>query len=149
MGWRLLLNESETLKNKGDSIVIIGVENIGDPPFKCYGSLSKSYPAASDSIVKILLSHNPAHWVDSIADNPGNNIALTLSGHTHAMQIELFGLSPATFKYKTWGGLYHDTSGQRKLYVNIGSGTVGLPMRFGATPEITLITLRKQPSDAK
>lgn len=142
MGWNLLLNESETLRRGQDSLIIIGVENIGDPPFKCYGSLKDSYPDLSDDAVKILLSHNPAHWVDSIADS-GSNIALTLSGHTHAMQIEVLGLSPATFKYKTWGGLYHDASGKHQLYVNIGAGTVGLPMRFGATPEITLITLRK------
>lgn len=148
MGWNLLLNDSETLRRGTDSLVIVGVENIGDPPFKCYGSLSDSYPDLTDSAVKVLLSHNPAHWVDSIADS-GSNIALTLSGHTHAMQIEVLGLSPASFKYNTWGGLYHDTSGTHQLYVNIGAGTVGLPMRFGATPEITLITLRKQSHDAR
>lgn len=145
MGWKLLLNESSTLHKGNDSIVIIGVENIGDPPFKCYGSLTKAYPDAGDSNFKILLSHNPAHWTDSIA-NRKINISLTLSGHTHAMQIEVLGLSPAVFKYPTWGGLYSDNTHTHKLYVNIGAGTVGLPMRFGATPEITLFTLRREPS---
>lgn len=145
MGWKLLLNESSTLHRGNDSIVIIGVENIGDPPFKCYGSLAKAYPDINDGSFKILLSHNPAHWTDSIADRR-IDIPLTLSGHTHAMQIEVLGLSPAVFKYPTWGGLYSDSLDMHKLYVNIGAGTVGLPMRFGATPEITFITLRKQPS---
>lgn len=143
MGWRLLLNETEMIYRGGDSIAIIGVENIGDPPFKVYGDLAKAYPCASDSITKILLSHTPAHWVSDIKDNKANNIALTLSGHTHAMQIELFGASPAVWRYPTWGGLYSDKSGCHQLYVNIGLGAVGLPMRIGATPELTIITLRK------
>jgi predicted MPP superfamily phosphohydrolase len=29
------------------------------------------------------------------------------------------------------------------LYVNIGIGTVGFPARIGATPEITVITLKQ------
>ena len=57
------------------------------------------------------------------------------------MQIELGKWSPSAWRYDTWGGLYTDDTG-RQLYVNIGSGTVGLPMRIGATPEITVITLR-------
>lgn len=142
MGWRMLNNAHEVIHRGGsDSLVVIGVENIGDPPFTIYGNLGQSYPRLSDESTKILLSHNPRHWVDSIANRADVNITLTLSGHTHAMQMELFGWSPATFRYKTWGGLYPDNLG-RQLYVNIGLGEVGIPARIGATPEITLITLR-------
>lgn len=143
MGWDLLLNEHRTLYREGDSIVVIGVENVGDPPFKCYGSLMSSYDDFSDDATKILLTHNPVHWVDSVAENENVNIALTLSGHTHAMQIEMLGWSPAKYRYKTWGGLYKSQDKNNQLYVNIGIGTVGLPMRLGATPEITVITLKK------
>lgn len=145
MGWKLLLNETAYLYADGDSIAVIGVENVGDPPFKTYGSLYKAYATPSDSVVKILLTHNPAHWVDSIRNSHDINIPLTLSGHTHAMQMEVAGISPAALRYDTWGGLYDDTiKGARhhQLYVNIGIGTVGLPMRIGATPEITILTLR-------
>ncbi|HBI59378.1 MAG: metallophosphoesterase [Duncaniella sp.] len=144
MNWRLLLNETAMIHRGNDSIAIIGVENIGDPPFHIYGSLSKAYPVTGDSVVKILLTHNPAHWVDSIADSSDHNIALSLSGHTHAMQMEVAGWSPAAFRYPTWGGLYSDKDGSHKLYVNIGMGTVGIPARIGATPEITIITLKAQ-----
>lgn len=137
----LLRNETFWLHRGNDSIALIGVENIGDPPFKIYGSLRKAYPNLSDSNTKILLSHNPQHWVDSISADPNANVALTLSGHTHGMQIDVAGISPAALRYATWGGLYSDSIG-RKLYVNIGAGTVGIPMRLGATPEITLITLK-------
>ena len=146
MGWRLLLNETEMIRRDGDSIAVIGVENIGDPPFHVYGSLAKAYPDVSDNVSKILLTHNPAHWTDSIADNPDINIPLTLSGHTHAMQMEVGGFSPAVFRYPTWGGLYADKDKKHNLYVNIGIGTVGFPARIGATPEITVITLKKKDS---
>lgn len=145
MGWKLLLNQTEFIHLGRDSIAVIGVENIGDPPFRIYGSLPKAYPAVGDSVSKILLSHNPAHWTDSIAGHDDVNIALTLSGHTHAMQIEVAGMSPAALRYATWGGMYGDEAGRHALYVNIGAGTVGMPMRLGATPEITLITLKAMP----
>ena len=144
MGWRLLCNETAYIKRGGDSIAIIGVENIGDPPFHIYGSLDKAYSSLNDTLFKVLLSHNPAHWRDSIRSNDQINIPLTLSGHTHAMQMELAGVSPAALRYKEWGGLYFDPDSTHSLYVNIGAGTVGFPARIGAKPEITLIKLRKR-----
>ena len=144
MGWNLLLNETRYLKRGNDSIAVIGVENVGDPPFKNYGSLKDAYPNLNDSTVKILLSHNPAHWEREISNHNERNIALTLSGHTHAMQISLLGISPASFRYKYWSGLYADDSNRQKLYVNVGVGTVAMPMRIGANPEITILKLKRQ-----
>lgn len=141
MGWKMLNNASDFVYRANDSIAIIGVENVGDPPFHTYGDLDAAYATLDDPTVKILLSHNPAHWDNDIKDSPDKNIALTLSGHTHAMQISAFGMSPAAFRYPTWGGLYKDEDGHQ-LYVNIGIGEVAIPARIGATPEITLITLR-------
>lgn len=142
MRWALLKDSFVTLHKGNDSIVVMGVENVGDKPFPVYGSLARAYHDTSDSAVKILLSHNPAHWTDEISGNPRHNIALTLAGHTHAMQIELFGISPAALRYRTWGGMYADPDSTHLLYVNIGAGTVGFPARIGATPEIALFTLR-------
>jgi len=141
MGWLMLNNQSHIIHRGNDSIVIIGVENVGDPPFRTYGDLDAAYPTLDDPLTKILLSHNPAHWDNDIQDSPDKNIALTLSGHTHAMQMSAFGLSPAALRYPTWSGLYHDQDGHQ-LYVNIGIGEVAIPARIGATPEITLITLK-------
>ncbi len=135
--FRLLDNTSEYIYRNGDSIAVIGVENIAEPPFATYGDLDATYEDLSDSVFKILLSHNPRHWTSDIKDDPSKNIALTLSGHTHAMQIQIAGHSPASFKYPTDWGLFSDSI-DRYLYVNRGLGTVGFPMRLGATPEITL-----------
>lgn len=141
-GHRLLLNETVYLRRGNDSIALIGVENIGDPPFAVYGSLDDAYPDVTDSVPKILLSHNPAHWTADIQGNDSINIDLTLSGHTHAMQIQIAGHTPSSMRYDTPWGLYADSLGHT-LCVNRGAGTVGMPMRIGATPEITVITLHK------
>lgn len=141
MGWTMLNNDHRFVRHGCDSIAVIGVENVGDPPFRTYGDLDAAYPDLADPNFKILLSHNPVHWDTDIKDAPDKNIALTLSGHTHAMQISVFGLSPAAMRYPTWGGLYKDND-KHQLYVNIGLGEVAIPARIGATPEITLITLR-------
>lgn len=144
MGWRLLNNEYGVVNRGNDSIMIIGVENWGDPPFKIYGDLAASYPNLNDDNFKILLSHNPAHWLQEVV--PQSNVDLMLSGHTHAMQfcITIFGhkFSPAVLRYKEWGGLYINES--QYLYVNTGLGVVAIPMRVGASPEITFITLKRK-----
>ena len=93
----------------------------------------------TDGMFQILLSHNPTHWRREVL--PKSNIALMLAGHTHAMQGILFGHSLAELLYPEWRGMYYE--GNRALYVNIGIGYVGLPFRFGAWPEITVLTLRK------
>lgn len=140
MGWNLLLNQHTFLHLTSDTIAVIGVENVGDPPFIRYGNLQEAYPALTDSVPKILLSHNPAHWEADIKDSPAN-IFLTLSGHTHAMQMRFFSWSPAAWRYRYWDGLYSDSTGH-SLFVDTGVGTVGFPMRLGVSPRITLITLR-------
>lgn len=141
MGWDLLKNDYRIIHIGNDSIALVGVENVGDPPFRTYGDLGEAYPDVDDKVTKIMLSHNPAHWHHDIAGS-SHNIDLTLSGHTHAMQIELLGMSPVALRYPEWGGLYADANRKHQLYVNIGTGTVGFPARIGATPEITVLTLR-------
>lgn len=142
MGWHLLDNEHTAVGRGSDSIIIVGVENIGDPPFHIYGDLRKAYPTPGDDKFKILISHNPSHWDKEIQDVDTVNVALTLSGHTHAMQMSVLGFSPIKWRYPHWGGLYADSKRQH-LYVNIGAGEVGFPARIGARPEITLITLKR------
>lgn len=149
MGWRMLNNEHCWVRNDNDSIAIIGVENWGEPPFSVYGDLRKAYSNLNDENFKVLLTHNPEHWKREVSEI--SNIDLSLSGHTHGMQFVLqFGdwkWSPAMWKYKEWGGLYtkeNPEGKELKLYVNIGLGEVALPFRLGATPEVTLITLKKE-----
>lgn len=144
IGWRMLMNEhvnivrvrSDEGANKSESISIIGVENIGSPPFKSMGNLSKAMEGLVDGTFKILLSHDPTHWRRGVLHK--TDIALTLSGHTHAGQLKIGKFSPAKWAYNEWGGKY--VEGESMLYVSLGVGGT-LPFRFGAWPEINVITL--------
>lgn len=136
MGWQMLNNEHSILCNEGDSIALIGVENDGEPPFSQHAELEKA-SQGTEGVFSILLSHNPTHWRREVI--PQTNIDLMLAGHTHAMQVILFGQSLSELIYPEWKGMYHE--GDQSLYVNIGIGYVGLPFRFGAWPEVTVITL--------
>ena len=137
MGWKLLNNEHVFLAKGNDSITLIGVENDGEPPFTGNGDLSKAMKGAGHSGFKLLLSHNPSHWRREVLDT---DIDLMLSGHTHGAQLVLGGFSPSSYIYPEWGGMYRE--GNQGLYVNVGIGGV-IPFRFGAWPEITIITLKQ------
>lgn len=139
MGWTLLNNEHTFISNGKDSIALIGVENDGEPPFAQYGDLKKA-SQGTERYFQILLSHNPTHWRREVI--PTSDIPLTLSGHTHGMQFQLGSYSLASKVYPEWSGLYSE--GKQSLYVNVGLGSVGPPFRWGAWPEITVITLMSE-----
>lgn len=141
MGWRILLDENTTLERNGDTIGLIGVQNIsGRSGFHSYGNLQKAYAGAENHSFKILLSHDPSHWEKEVQAS-FSDIHLMLSGHTHGMQfgVEIPGLrwSPVQYVYKQWMGLYENV--HQKLYVNPGFGFIGYPGRVGILPEITII----------
>lgn len=140
MGFKLLLNESETITINGEEIALVGVENWGKPPFPQHGDLNQAINGSSKQPFKILMSHDPSHWDEQVLDT---DIALTFSGHTHGMQfgLERAGIkwSPVQYKYPRWGGLYQE--GKQYLYVNRGFGYIGFPGRIGMPPEITLVEL--------
>ncbi len=139
MGWTLLNNAHTLIQREDTCIALVGVENQGLPPFPEKGDLPKAVKG-TEGLFKVLLSHDPTHWRREIL--PDTDIQLTLSGHTHAMQFILFGFTPASWFFKENRGMYYEND--RALYVNIGAGEVMLPFRFGAWPEITVITLQKK-----
>jgi|WetSurMetagenome_2_1015567.scaffolds.fasta_scaffold51775_2 uncharacterized protein len=143
MGFHLLRNASDTVRINGDLLQIVGVENWGQPPFKQYGDLQKSVSGLLPTGFKILLSHDPNHWDAQVMGQ--TDIPLTLSGHTHAMQLGIrlgkFRWSPSKYLYKRWMGLYRQNG--QVLYVNRGLGYIGFPGRIGLRPEIALITLKR------
>ncbi len=139
MGWRLLNNEHVILQRDSSTIALVGVENSGAPPFPDLGDLPKAL-AGTEGLFKVLLSHDPTHWRREVL--PQSDIQLMLAGHTHAMQFMLFGFTPSVWFYPENHGLYRE--GDRGLYVNMGTGGVMLSFRYGAWPEITLLTLRQK-----
>lgn len=138
IGWHLLMNEHVLIHRGDDAIAIIGVENISRPPFQDYGDLKKAMEGLPQGMFKILLSHDPSHWRRGVLHQ--TDIALTLSGHTHAGQLRVGRLSPSKVAYQEWGGKY--TEDGSMLYVSTGIGGT-VPFRLGAWPEISIITLRR------
>ena len=137
MGWDLILNEHRIIRKGQDSIAVIGVENTSPSKhFPSRGDLNKA-SEGTEGMFRLLLSHDPMHWETEII---GNDYPLTLSGHTHAMQVSIFGWSPSSLIFKQHKGLY--TEGNQSIYVNKGLGETIFPARIGARPEITLITLK-------
>lgn len=146
MGWRLLMDENQTIERKGERLNIVGVQNWGGGRFPKYGDLEKATTGLAADDFKVLLSHDPTHWDLQVKDAP-SKYHLTLSGHTHGMQfgIEIPGFikwSPASFVYKKWAGIYKEAG--QYLNVNRGFGFLGYSGRAGIWPEITQITLRRK-----
>lgn len=140
LGWTLLRNENITIESNDSSrITFIGVDNTScsSQGFKTIsrGDLKKA--AEGTDGFRVLLSHDPSHWTSEVV--PDTDIQLTLSGHTHAAQVRIFGWTPATVSFTETDGRY-DRDGQT-LYINIGLGCT-VPFRIGARPEITVITLK-------
>lgn len=138
LGWDPLLNENRIIRRGCDSIAVIGVENTSPSGHFPSGGKLQRASEGTESLFRILLTHDPQHWE---AEAVGKGYPLTLSGHTHAMQLSLFGWSPSRYIFKQYRGLYRMKG--EYLYVNVGLGETILPARVGASPEITLITLKR------
>lgn len=142
LGWHLLRNESYTLYRDSAHISILGVDNSNcmNQGFRTIHRGDLHQAMAGTDGLRILLSHDPSHWTGEVV--PETDIPLTLSGHTHAAQIRLFGWTPASWTFRETAGRYD--IGDQTLYINIGLGCTA-PIRLGANPEITVITLRTRP----
>ncbi len=145
MGFDLLLDQHRVIEHQGAQLLLAGVQNWGRG-FRQSGDLDTALSGADTTLPTVLLSHDPTHWEDKVMDGKAP-VELTLSGHTHGMQMGLelpalgIKFSPSRLRYKRWGGLY--TEGKQMLHVNRGFGLLGFPGRIGMPPEITELTLRK------
>lgn len=138
LGWDLLLDEHRIISKDADSIAVIGVQNTSPSRhFPSKGDLKKA-SKGTNGMFRIVLSHDPMHWENEIL---GQDYSLTLSGHTHAMQLSLLGWSPSRLIFDQHRGLY--TRNGQSIYVNPGLGETIFPARIGVRPEITVITLTR------
>lgn len=139
LGWELLLDEHRIICKGTDSIAVIGVQNTSPSRhFPSKGDLKKA-SEGTEGMFRIVLSHDPMHWENEIL---GQDYPLTLSGHTHAMQLSLLGWSPSRLIFDQYRGLY--TRDGQSIYVNPGLGETIFPARIGVRPEITVITLNRR-----
>lgn len=145
LGWQLLRNQSYLIHRDSAYLQIIGVDNTSckEQGFQTIsrGDLIKAMRLLGDEAkgenMQILLSHDPSHWRGEVI--PKTDIPLTLSGHTHAGQVRLFGYPMSSLMFTESEGWYHMNN--QSLHINTGLGCT-LPVRIGVPPEITVITLQ-------
>lgn len=143
-GYKLLNEEFSKIKIGDASLAIIGVHTTGRHPDIIHGDVQKTIEELDSADIKILLTHDPNHWAKAVRGK--TDIELTLSGHTHGMQMGIitkgFKWSPAKFFFPHWNGLFAE--GEQQHYVNRGLGVLSIPFRIWMPPEITVITLVKK-----
>lgn len=134
LGMDFLRDETRALKFGNSRLNLLGID---------YQHPGKRLPwlaeMTDNDAFNLLLSHNPTVFPEAAK----NKIDLTLSGHTHGGQLNLpigtknVNIVDLITPYTK--GLYRKESSA--VYVNSGLGTIGVPMRLGAPPEITVIRL--------
>lgn len=134
-GIAVLRNQSRVLERQGARLWIAGVDDV----LAGADDLPRALVQVPSSEPVLLLVHEP-DYADGV---PAQRVDVQLSGHSHGGQIVLpvVGppyLPPLARKYPR--GLHR--LGSLLLYTNRGLGTIILPARFNAPPEVSLFTLR-------
>jgi len=135
IGIDFLRQSSKVLRFGSASINFAGVD---------YQSFQSPYLVGTDRLIvpgtlNVLLSHNPD--VFPVAARQGFD--LTVAGHTHGGQVNFeilrqdLNIARAYTPYVR--GLYR--ADNSSVYVSAGLGTIGVPLRVGAPPEISLLRL--------
>lgn len=139
LGMRFLRNEAALLRFGSATMNIAGwdYQSIRQRPHYLRGAEELIMPGT----LNVLLSHSPD--VFPVAQAKGFD--LTLAGHTHGGQVTVEilhqSLNVARFSTPFVYGLYRQE--RSAMYVTRGIGTIGLPARIGAPPEISVIRLAR------
>ena len=139
LGIRFLRGQAQTLRFGNATLNLAGLDFQSQRDRGQYlrGAERLIVPGATN----LLLQHNPD--VFPAAARQGYN--LLLAGHTHGGQVTVEildrSINPARFFTPYVYGLYRQ--GNAAAYVTRGIGTIGIPARIGAPPEISLLRLRK------
>lgn len=140
-GLEILNNRAIPLCHKpgepeGVDFYLAGVDDVAEG----WPDIERALAEIPEGKTIILLSHNP----DILEEPAAQRADVILSGHTHGGQIVL----PLLGAIHTHSGQLarHEAAGmvrrgKTQIYVTRGVGE-GIPLRFGARPQITLITLK-------
>lgn len=135
LGIRYLRLESAKLKFGGTVMNLAGVD---------YQRFRAPYLVGTEKLVapgvfNVLMSHNP----DVFPQAARQGYDLTIAGHTHGGQVRVEilrqDMNIARFFTPYVDGLYRE--GGKTIFVSRGIGTIGLPARLGAPPEVALLRL--------
>lgn len=141
VGFSALSNQSIRIDAGGQGLWLAGVEDqlayLDDDGITGLDDLSRTLAQVTDDAPVIVLAHEP-----DIFPVVPERVSLTLSGHTHGGQVNLFGWRPIV--PSEYGARYvygHVVEEGRDLIISGGLGCSGLPMRFLQPPEVVVIEL--------
>jgi hypothetical protein len=104
-------------------------------------SSDQEMPDDLSGFFRLLLMHQP----DYAASLPDGSADLAFSGHSHNGQITFFGKPVITvFEGSRYPYGLYQLAETRSLIVSRGLGTVGIPARLGARPELVMVTVRRR-----
>ena len=142
-GMRVLDNEAaKVLRHGRHPLWLAGIADAASR----IPDLSMTLGGIVDEAPVLALTHSP----DVFPDVP-SRVSLTLAGHTHGGQVRLPLITRRVVPSR-FGDRYlrhHVVEGGRHLFVSPGIGTVGLPIRFRAPPEVAILTLRRASAAAR
>ncbi|GAA2011595.1 metallophosphoesterase [Nakamurella flavida] len=136
LGITVLHNSSVGVSRGGDSLRIAGIndwtgEENGDP-----ANLQTALADRADGEPVVLMAHQPRQ----VGAAAAADVDLQLAGHTHGGQIWPFHYAVLAQQKVLWGLSRHDNTW---LYTSRGIGFWGPPVRVGAPPDITVLTLTR------
>ena len=133
LGIRVLRNERVEIARDGAAFDLAGIE---DHNARLRPDLEAALAGRDASRALVLLAHQPRQ-VHMAAKH---GVDLQLSGHTHGGQVWPWHFFVSLQQGGLLAGRY--TIGATQLYVSRGPSYWGPPVRVGAPPEITRVTLR-------
>jgi len=138
-GYQLISDTVVITTFNGAEIAVAGVVTHGHRLDMRYGDFEKVLGQIPDSLFTVMLLHDPAGWLLTAVN--GSMPDLTLSGHTHGLQVGTPGSrrSPAEQFHERWRGTYKFDGSQ--LFVTTGLGTMGMAVRLFMPPEIVVLTV--------
>jgi predicted MPP superfamily phosphohydrolase len=137
LGVQPLRNENTVIRRGGAAFDLAGVNDIAgaerqDPP-----DFDRALSGRDSARPTILLAHQPVQ----VATAADYGVDLQLSGHTHGGQMWPFHYAVRAVQ-PALAGL--SAVGDTQLYVSRGAGFWGPPVRVGAPPDISVISLEQQ-----
>jgi predicted MPP superfamily phosphohydrolase len=136
-GIKVLENEVIQVNARNTSLWLVGLADLWTRPQKLEDTLAK-VPAGQPVIA---LTHNP-----DIFPRLPQTVPLLLAGHTHGGQVR-FPLIGSVVHSSDYGERYssgHVFENEHHLFVTTGIGCSIMPVRFGVTPEIVLLTIKSK-----
>jgi uncharacterized protein len=133
-GIKVLDDEVAQINVRGNPLWLVGLADLWTRPQRVEQTVAKVPQGAT----MIALTHNP-----DIFPRLPQRVPLLLAGHTHGAQVR-FPFIGTVAHSSDFGKKYergHVFEDNHHLFVTTGIGTSILPLRFGVTPEIVLLTL--------